>query len=228
MKSVRRLLTRKYFYNCSASFCITLCTNSSFADTSVSTEKFVWNEATQAIVAQADAQNGKVIAQEKCNSCHGENGISAKEDQDIPNLAGQPAVYLFKQGKDFISDLRENRGMKRRVNKLSDQELADVAAWYASLPPANTTETPPTPPDIVINGFPDRNMPGCAVCHGPAGEGVAPFIPRLAGQKADYMKYTLDDFVTGLRQNLDPKTITDVKGLTSHDIDAVTTYYSDL
>jgi cytochrome c553 len=228
MNNIGRPLNRQPLFSFAACICIPLYGTASLADDSVSNAKFVWNEATQAIIAAADPNNGHVIAEKKCNRCHGDNGISANEDQDTPNLAGQHMIYLYKQSKDYISGLRENRGMKRRVNKLSDQELADVSAWYASLPPPNTTDTPPTPPGLVANGNPDRNMPGCAVCHGERGEGRAPFIPKLAGQKADYLRFTLDDFRTGLRQNLDPKTIADVKGLTSDDIEAATTYYSGL
>ncbi len=228
MNSTRRPLNSLPLFSYAACICVPFYGTTSLANEPVATTKFVWNEATQAIIAAADPNDGHVIAEEKCNRCHGDNGISADEDQHIPNLAGQHTVYLFKQSKDYSSGLRENRGMKRRVNKLSDKELADVSAWYASLPPPNSTDTPPTPPDLVANGIPDRNMPSCAVCHGELGEGRAPFIPRLAGQKADYLKFTLDDFRTGLRQNLDPKTIADVKGLTSDDIEAATTYYSSL
>ncbi len=227
MISVKRQFDLQKLRPSVAVFLILVGTHPLQAD-STPDRKFVWNDETKAIIAAANPDNGQLIAEDKCNRCHGDNGISAEEDQDIPNLAGQHAVYLFKQNKDFISELRENRGMKRRVIKLSDQELADVSAWYASLLPPNSTKPPPTPPDLVVKGVPDRNMPGCAACHGPNGEGVAPFIPMLAGQKADYMKYALDDFVTGARTNLDPKTIADVKGLTSDDIEAATVYYSDL
>jgi len=68
---------------------------------------FVWNAQMQALFDSADPERGRQIAESKCNRCHGDAGITAPEDQDVPNLAGQHAVYLFKQGKDYQAEMRE-------------------------------------------------------------------------------------------------------------------------
>ena len=92
--------------------------------------------ALLAAPALALAQEGDVDAgRDKaalCAACHGPNGISS--NPLWPNLAGQHEAYLAKQIRDFRDGVREDISMQPFVAQLSEQDIADLAAFYASLP----------------------------------------------------------------------------------------------
>jgi len=77
-----------------------------------------------------DAQNGQKLAK-KCSVCHGKDGIS--KDPEVPSLAGQPAFYLRKSIEDFQNGSREDRRMTMMAKPLDKGEIADLAAWFASI-----------------------------------------------------------------------------------------------
>jgi cytochrome c553 len=78
----------------------------------------------------ADKQAGRAKAA-ACALCHGPNGISALAD--TPNLAGQPALYVEAQLKNYRSGARRHEVMSLIAKPLSDADIADLAAWYASI-----------------------------------------------------------------------------------------------
>ncbi|MFK7881651.1 c-type cytochrome [Roseobacter sp.] len=80
-------------------------------------------------VLAVDAENGRKLAR-KCSVCHGKAGIAS--DPEVANLAGQSAFYLEKSLKDFRDGAREDRRMSLIVQDLSDDDIKDLAAWYAS------------------------------------------------------------------------------------------------
>ena len=84
--------------------------------------------ASPAFAGDAAAGKGKSMM---CSACHGAAGISAVPT--YPNLAGQKVAYLVKQLKDFKSGTRNDPTMKGMVASLSDADMADLAAYYASL-----------------------------------------------------------------------------------------------
>ena len=84
--------------------------------------------ASPVFAGDAAAGKGKSMM---CGACHGAAGISAVPM--YPNLAGQKAMYLTKQLKDFKSGKRNDPTMKGMVASLSDADMADLAAYYASL-----------------------------------------------------------------------------------------------
>jgi cytochrome c553 len=86
----------------------------------------------------ADAAAGKTKAQ-MCVVCHGLNGIA--KVPDAPNLAGESAMYTTKQLKAFKEGKRQHEQMSLIAKSLSDQDIADLAAWYAGL--KVTVEMPP-------------------------------------------------------------------------------------
>jgi len=81
-------------------------------------------------VFAADPANGRVLARQ-CSVCHGKNGLA--NDPEVPNLAGQSAFYLEKSLKDYRSRTREDRRMTILAANLKDEDIKDLAAWYASL-----------------------------------------------------------------------------------------------
>jgi cytochrome c553 len=81
--------------------------------------------------AAADAVAGKVLIQSTCQVCHGLDGIA--KTPDAPNLAGESAIYIAKQLKAFRGGERKHEQMTIIASGLSDEDIANVAAWYSSL-----------------------------------------------------------------------------------------------
>ena len=155
----------------------------------------VWNKQTLRAIASGDVQRGKALAA-GCAGCHGAEGISPSDA--FPNLAGLPADVLYKQLDDYRTGKRENPIMQGMAAALDDQKVADVAAYFASLP-SNVRSPADAPPPLVAIGNPIRSIAPCGACHGPLGfkEGA----PSLEGQKGAYLKAQLDAFSTGARHN---------------------------
>lgn len=80
-------------------------------------------------LSAADVELGKKLAK-KCSVCHGKLGVA--KDPEVPNLAGQSAFYIEKSLKDYQSGAREDRRMTLMVKPLTDQDIKNIAAWYAS------------------------------------------------------------------------------------------------
>lgn len=81
-----------------------------------------------------DAKNGRKIAQGVCAGCHGPNGVSASDD--YPDLAGQNAMYIMSALQAYRNKTRNVQVMNDVASKLTGQDIADVAAYYDSLAPA--------------------------------------------------------------------------------------------
>jgi cytochrome c553 len=94
--------------------------------------------ASIATVSSAgDVENGKAMARQ-CSVCHGRIGIA--QDPEVPHLAGQSAFYLEKTMKDYRDGRREDRRMTLMAQNLTDEDIADLAAWFASI---DIVVTPP-------------------------------------------------------------------------------------
>lgn len=78
----------------------------------------------------ADVEKGRELARQ-CSACHGKLGLS--KDPEVPNLAGQPSLYLEKSLKDYRDGAREDRRMTLISQPLTDMEIRDLAAWFASI-----------------------------------------------------------------------------------------------
>ena len=177
-----------------------------------------------------DIGNGKAIAEKECDRCHGPAGVS--DDTDTPHLAMQTANYLLKQMQDYKSRVRDDKNMYKRVRKLDDQQLADLALWYASQPlpetDASAREGLKTP-QLVSQGDAARSIPPCEICHGKDGKTVAEAVPVLAGQQYDYMVSTMEYFKDGTRSN-DPGATMQafMQQLSDIEIEALARYYAAL
>jgi cytochrome c553 len=152
-----------------------------------------------------------------CASCHGEQGNSMVST--FPKLAQQHESYLIKQLQAFKNGSRKNAMMSSIAMTLSDDDMADIAAYYASqtlsknAPPLADDEDDVNAPeklaalieqgaDLYRNGDLTREVSACIACHGPLGEGNKPAaFPALRGQHADYLIQALTDFKAGKRGN---------------------------
>lgn len=193
----------------------------------------VWLTSSQGHAREAMAgsiENGKTLTEMKCERCHGVDGVS--DDPDTPHLAGQNAIYLIKQMKDYKSRAREDRNMYKRVRKLDEQQMVDIALWYESL---SLPELEPQvignlkAPELVTVGDPARSIPPCVICHGKDGKTPASEVPVIAGQYVDYLVFTMESFRDGSRSN-DPGGAIQVifQKLSDVEIEALARYYAAL
>lgn len=166
---------------------------------------------------------GATLAQ-RCAICHGPVGLSRA---DSPNLAGQYAAAIYKELRDFKSGARVNVVMTPFAEPLSDQDMIDVANYYAYLPrmPSNPAARQSAPPRIVANGSPLRNIPACGACHGELDNKVG--SPWLEGQPAAYLQSQLTAFAAGTRHNDISEQMRNVaRQMTPEEIDAAVRFYA--
>ena len=192
--------------------------------------KVAWTVETVKLVRSGNAAHGKKL-HEDCAGCHGDAGVI--DTPDVPNLAGQDALYTFKQLADYKEGLRASPIMGEAAKPLSEKDMADLAAFYASLPSA---PAPAAVPDQAASVLPltrlgdgARLMPACDACHGPrgAGDGGSYGMPRLRGQKFDDMSLQLTTFRSGERGNDVYRVMREVcKHLTDQEIAGLAAYYS--
>ena len=180
--------------------------------------------------AAGDAEAGKAKAA-ACVACHGPDGNSPAPN--FPKLAGQHADYLLKQLKDFKSGARTDPTMNAMVMPLSEQDMADISAFYATQKGTigeTAAEQVELGQTIYRAGNAANGVAACAACHGPAGSGnpLADF-PGVSGQHADYTKLQLQNFRSGLRANDASAMMRGVaKKMTDAEIEAVAQYIQGL
>ena len=171
--------------------------------------------------APPDAVASKAKAQ-TCFACHGENGISISPE--IPNLAAQPPLSITYQLIQFRGQQRKGGAMEALAAPLSDQDMRDIAAYFASLPP------PPAKSgnaDQIAKGQSISSAQYCNSCHGPQLQGQK-HIARLAGQSKEYLVTQLKNIRSGARIDMDGTMGSAARNLSDDDIDALATYAASL
>lgn len=152
--------------------------------------------ADHAAAPKADVAKGKQIASGVCVACHNADGNSMIPVN--PKLAGQHADYLAKQLREFKSGVRANPIMMGMSAGLSEDDMRDVSAWFASQTQTGSEtknrETLEQGQKLYRGGDQAKGLPACAGCHGPAGAGIPAQYPRLAGQHAEYLEAQLKLF----------------------------------
>jgi len=180
--------------------------------------------------AEGDAAAGQAKAA-VCSACHGADGKAIQPA--YPNLAGQHASYLTKQLTEYRDGGRVNALMSGQAANLSDQDILDLAAYYAQMPKIEgvaNEETLQLGMDIYRGGITSAGVAACAACHGPAGQGnPAAVWPVLSGQNAQYTADQLRYFRSAERAN-DPNAMMRgvSKRMTDEEIEAVANYIAGL
>lgn len=181
--------------------------------------------------AAGDAKAGQAKAA-VCGACHGPDGNSAAPN--FPKLAGQGERYLLKQMKDIKAGNRTVLEMTGLLNNVSDQDMADIAAYFSS----QKGSVGAADPKVVARGEAlfrggklEQGMPACTGCHAPDGSGnPAAGFPHLSGQHSQYVAKQLTDFREGNRTNDGDSMI--MRGiaakLSNKDIEAVSSYIQGL
>lgn len=186
--------------------------------------------APQLLMAQGDAAAGQAKSA-LCATCHGADGNS--QIAMNPKLAGQSAAYLIKQLQDYKSGARQNPTMSAMVGSLSEQDMADIAAWFSS---QEVTLGGTDPAKLELGeklyraGNSDLSVAACSACHGPTGAGNGPAgFPSLSGQHVEYTLAQLRAFRAGERSNDNSGMMRTVaERLTDAELEALASYVSGL
>jgi cytochrome c553 len=176
----------------------------------------------------SDVAEGKELADLSCVKCHGADGVSATKG--VPNLAGQRPSYLYLELKaDQLGD-RPGGGephSKKLMKFFSDDALANVAAYYASLDPASPPDAPAPKYDDPVAAGKTVSQP-CAKCHGENGVSHKAGVPSLIGLHPKYLLETMQSYKSGDRpigaRNEDMKKALDA--LSDRDLEHVALYYA--
>lgn len=187
--------------------------------------------ATTGAQAAGDAAAGQTKAA-ICAACHGMDGNSPANPV-WPKLAGQHPTYIQKQIADFKSGARKDPTMTAMATPLSDQDAADLAAYFSgqalAVGSANA-EKAALGKKIYQAGLADKKVAACMACHGPSGAGnPGAKFPSLSGQHAPYVSKALKDFRSGSRSNDPSNMMRDIAiKMTDPEIEAVAEYITGL
>ena len=167
-----------------------------------------------AVAAQTagDPAEGRKLAGQ-CRTCHGIDGYATIPI--APHIGGEPAAYLAAQLTAFRDGTRTHEMMTVVAKSLTDAQIADLAAWYAS---HTVTATPAGD----ISGAPE----GCVACHGADGIGLAEDVPNLAGETNIYIDTQLKAFRSGKRTHEVMSAI--AADLTDEEIRAAADWYASV
>ena len=148
--------------------------------------------AAQVDPTAGDPERGRILA-EPCLGCHGiEGNMTTYPPYHVPRLGGQNRNYIIAALKGYAGDDRVHDGMHAQAADLSDQEIKDIAQYFANeaTVEANTEVEPPE------SGI------FCASCHGVNGVSITTEFPHLAGQHADYLNETMRQYLAKERSDI--------------------------
>ena len=185
--------------------------------------------ATPAAPAKPDLAKGQTISTQVCGACHTADG--SRGSPANPIIAGQHPEYLVKQLTEFKSGKRNNPIMKGFATALTDADMKNVAAFYASKVAkpgfAKNKDTVKLGEKIYRAGIADKAVPACAGCHSPNGAGIPAQYPRIGGQHADYTEAQLVAFRGGARGN-SPQMGVIAERMSDREVKAVADYIAGL
>ena len=166
-----------------------------------------------------------------CSACHGMDGNSV--NPEWPNLAGQHASYIIKQVRHFRAGQRQNVLMSPMAAILSDEDMADLAAYFSSQTVRGGEADPSkfkTGQRVYRSGKVNEQVMACAGCHGPDGRGNAPAgFPAVHGQHSTYVAAQLRAYKSGARATDPNQMMRSVASkLSEEEIDAVASYVQGL
>ena len=187
-------------------------------------------QADSLVDGSADAGKSKAIT---CVACHGAEGNSV--NALWPNIAGQNAAYIQAQLKAFKDGSRSDPLMSSQAMMLSDQDMADLAVYFESLPGAAQAVADASlvtrGEALYRGGNTQTGAAACMACHGPTGRGnPAALYPALQGQHAAYTAKQLNAYADGTRETDGKQRIMrDIAArLSKEDVEAVASYVQGL
>ena len=164
-----------------------------------------------------DAHRGRELSY-TCLGCHGIDGYrNAYPDYSVPKLEGQNPEYLSSALHDYRKGDRSHLTMHSQASELTDQDIADIAVFFAGKPLTASGKAQGTVPKAAMV---------CVSCHGQDGVAIAPMYPSLAGQHQDYLVRALVEYQNGGRKNPVMKGL--AAALKPADIAEIAAYFSAL
>jgi cytochrome c553 len=180
------------------------------------------------VLANARAADAVAAGKEKadmCVACHGENGISQTEN--IPSLAGQQDQFIQWQLVFFRGGARKNEQMQPIAEQVSNEDIRNLGAYFASLTPPKATK-PDDNPDLSKKGAQAAAGRRCASCHTDSYAGTKA-VAGIAGQREEYLVKALHDYKSGVRSGGAGAAMTDVAyPLSDEEITALAHYLAHL
>lgn len=181
-------------------------------------------------ILAADIEAGKTKSV-MCLACHGADGNSL--NVIWPKLAGQHASYILKQLRDFKANKRKDATMSGMVVALTEDDMQNLAAFYASQKPAAAKfdeSMLDKGQNIYRGGITETSVAACMGCHSPSGEGNGPAAyPGLNGQHPEYIEIQLQKFKDGSRANDSGKMMRNIaKRMSTKEMKAVAAYVAGL
>jgi cytochrome c553 len=170
--------------------------------------------------APGDAKAGRAFAEAECSSCHAQDGGGV--GPGIPHLAGQHEAYLLSALHAYKEGRRTHAALKVIAEHMSESDMRNVSAYYASLPPVGRSAAKDEHASPYERG--KARAADCATCHGEDGNSTTPGIPSLAGQQARYLIIALQEYLRGERAT-SPKHAA-MRALTPVDMEAVALYFA--
>jgi cytochrome c553 len=182
-----------------------------------------------AATPKADLAKGQALSTNVCAACHTADG--SRGSPANPILQGQHPEYIAKQLAEFKAGKRVNPIMQGMAAPLSEADMKNVAAFYASKQAkpgfAKNKNTVALGEKIYRAGIADKQVPACAGCHSPTGSGIPAQYPRLGSQHADYIDAQMKAFRDHKRQNSLPMQ-TIAARMNNEEIAAVSDYIAGL
>jgi cytochrome c553 len=177
-----------------------------------------------AYATAADVAEGKRLAETSCANCHGANGISTTKG--VPHLAGQRPAYLHLELRAYQAGARSDSAMAGAVKFLNDDALVKVAAYYASLEPAQPAATAgakaPAKTEAVQAG--KLAAASCAGCHGETGVTKTPGMPNLVGLSPNYLVAVMKAYKSGEHKNDVMRSV--LANVSDAEMDNIALYYA--
>lgn len=210
-------------------------------ETRLTDERIRFNADISAEITDDMLEKGRLVAMGgaeaggsgmACIACHGAEG-KGDGSGAFPRLSGQAGWYMYKQLKDYASGSRPNAVMSGIAQRLTEEEMEAVSAYYAAIgapyrPVYGELEGTALQwgGQLAAVGSAERGIPACVNCHGPSGTGNPPSVPYLAGQYANYMTYQLRLWKDGERNNDAMNVMSSIASkMTEDDMRAVSEYY---
>ena len=168
-----------------------------------------------------DAKVGKAFAEAECKACHGLDGGSVAPG--VPHLAAQNERYLLGALKAYKEGKRTHAALKVIAERMSEADIRNVSAYYASLPAEGLTPAKDLP-HVSPYELGKARAADCVKCHGTDGNGTAAGIPSLAGQQARYLIVALQEYVRGERKSSPMHAV--MRTLSPVDMEAVAIFFA--
>jgi cytochrome c553 len=168
---------------------------------------------------KADLAAGKAIADQECKACHGLDGKGTAPG--IPHLAGQSERYLVTSLTEYKQRARMHAALREIATHLTDAELRNVSAYYASLPPVAAAKN-----GEVFSPYENGKVlaAACTRCHGENGNSKTPGTPTLAGQQPRYLVVATQEYLNGIRETSPMHAL--VRDLNRVDLESIALYFA--